>query len=644
MAELLPASPQPPPNQQPMAAPQPTAPQDISVEAEEVTGTGEPTAEARREEELREEKSAQYDLSSDQKKEIVDYVISCVDNCVASRSKWKETLDDCMKLYEGHRDPKSDPWENCSNISTMAVPTHCNLMHSKLFPAAWNENNTFWQPVGLDDVKNVQHVRVFMDWVIRKELKLADTVDDLIHDIIVYGTIAIKVRWGTEYRYVRDKDKGPGTYKEVAHQRVYVDFLPIENVYLPYLWKGEDDSEFIAHDSFMRIPDIKSLRDRGILKCSDEDIEAIKAKITEEDGGGEANRTRAESEGSQTYTTNVNSAPVRLIEIFTKWMIGGKLVESNFIVDYKSRTYLSGKPLTAISPIGRRPIIIGQFIRRTNRPYGIGLPEVMRGLAKELDAIHNQRIDAGSISIAPFGFYRAASSFKPAKVQIGPGVFIPVDDIKDVQIAQFPNNFVTSFQEERIIIEYIEKLTATSAYQMGRESDVVKSRATASGTLALISQGEQAYTLLGLRVQRVIAKMLTKILQEYQTKMPAGFANRVLADDAGRLLFPDGLTPEEIDGGYDCYMALDSTAGNKAMERQVNAVLVQMAPNLLALTQSPRGYEMAKEFMISIGKMDYERFLGPRPKKEPSTPGGIPMGPGMELTGAAGGGIGPATF
>ena len=167
----LPIQPNQVPNEPTGLVSQPAQPQDISIEKEEVTGTGESTAEVRRAEELVEEKSVQYELTSDQKKEIVDYVIACIDGSVASRAKWKATLDDCLELYEGYRAPKSDPWTNCSNISAMAVPTHCNLMHSKLFPSVWNENNTFWQPVGADDVKNAQNVRRFMDWVVRRELK-----------------------------------------------------------------------------------------------------------------------------------------------------------------------------------------------------------------------------------------------------------------------------------------------------------------------------------------------------------------------------------------------------------------------------------------------------------------------------------------
>lgn len=622
----------------PMMAQQPMVPvmPEVTPTAVITIPTPSEEAEVRRIEEKEEEKGAQYTLTPDQKKEIVDYIIKCVDDCVASRQGWQQTMDDCLELYEGKRTPKSDPWPNCSNITVMAVPMHCNLMHSKLFPAVWNENLTYWQPVSADDVLNVMNVRKFMEWIVRKELKMADIIDDILHDLIVYGTIILKLRWDTEYRYVRDRTK-PGKYQEIAHQRVYIDNLPIEDVYLPYLWKGEDDSEYIAHNSFMRIPDIKALKVRGAFVCSKEDIDNIQAAITQEQGE-DANAKRAQKEGTQRFDVNINSAPVRLIECYTKWFIDGKLVESVFIIDYKSRTYMSGKPLTAVSPIGRRPIVVGQFIRRSNRPLGIGVPEIMRGLAKELDAIHNQRIDAGSIAVAPFFFYRAASSFKPDKVTIGPGVGVPVDDIKDVLFAQFPSNFMTSFQEERIIIEYIEKLTATSAYQMGRESDIVKSRATATGTMALISQGEQSYTLLGLRVQRIISKMLTKILQQYQCFMPAGFADRIIGEDVGKLLFPNGLTPEEIDGGYDCYMILDATAGNKAMERQANAVLVQMAPNLLMLAQSPRGYEIAKEFLLSINKLEVEKYLGPKPTREPGTPGGIPMGP------AAAGGTTPAAF
>jgi len=317
-----------------------------------------------------------------------------------------------------------------------------------------------------------------------------------------------------------------------------------------------------------------------------------------------------------------------------KWKINGEMKESVFTIAYESKAYLSGKPLTAVSPIGKRPWTIGQFMRLTGRPYGISLPELMRGLAKEVDALHNQRVDAGTIAISPFGFYRAASSFKPENVQIGPGVMTPVDDIKDVNMIQLQHNPVASFQEEGLITNYIEKLTSTSAYQMGRESDIVKSRATATGTMAIIGQGEQSFTVLGVRAQTTISSLLTQILQQYQMWMPDGYADRVLGEESGEILFPEGLDRDEIFGSYDAYMSLDATAANKGMERQSNSILVQMAQQLMVLAQDPRGYEIAKEFLISIGKIDYETYLGPKPKGKPKQQSGLmPAGPGQDMGG-----------
>lgn len=625
--------------------PMPATIPQMPVEGEEVLDTNQPfegkTVEQIREEETQFELDVQYKLSVEEKQAIAEHIIKLVDMCENEREEWREIRKESLDLLWGVRPPKSDPWPNCSNITTMSVATHCKLMHSKLLPAVWNENLINWRPVEKGDVNNVEKVKKFMNWVVRQDMKMQTMVDDIIWDWITNGTVALKTRWVTEYRMVSTKDiDGKVSYKEVPRQRCIVDNIPIDEVYLPTLWQGVDNSEFIAQDIYMRLSEIEDLADRKIYQVDD-----ITNKIIpnlDEMVPDSLRKKKIENEG----TTGENigkfkeSLPVRLIECYLKWSIAGEIKESVFVIAYHSGAYLSGKPLSAVSPIGKRPFVIDQFMRRTGRPYGISLPEEMRGLAKELDAIHNQRIDAGTISIAPFGFYRAASSFRPEIVQIGPGSMIPVDDIKDVNMVQLQHNPIASFQEERVIIEYMEKLTATSAYQMGRESDIVKSRATASATLAIISQGEQSFTLLGVRCQNMMSELVTKILQQYQMFMPEGYADRVLGEKPGELLFPTGLGKLDIAGEYDAYMTLDATAGNKQMEKQANLAMVQMGPTLMALAQDPRGYEMAKDFIQSLGKVDVEKYIGPKPKKQPTS---IPIGAGMGGVmpqGGGGGGMG----
>jgi len=621
--------PQQPGPMPPQAPPMPV-PEDINAEEtiEEIR-TDQPAEEALEAEQAF-NKSVQYDISEEEKRSIVTYIKSSVDNCESGRSAMMEIRTECLDLLNQVRAPKNIPWPNCSNISTGAVPTHCKIMHAKLFPAVWNENNIHWKPAEKNDVQNTENVSKLMKWVTRQELDMQNLIDDFLWDFVTNGTVALKTRWETVYRTVADIVDGKLKYRDIAHEKAAVDSVSIDDVYLPSLWEGVDKSEFIGQNIYNKLMDIEDLIDRNIF-VGDDLKERLIPKIDERVGESLSTKKK-KIEGTAGVDPVVvagrNSLPIRLIEFYCKWRINGTMKESVFTIGYESGAYLSGKPLSAVSRIGKRPWTIKQFMKRTGSPYGIGLPELMRGLAKELDAIHNQRIDAGSVSIAPFGFYRAGSALQPSKIQIGPAVMIPVDNIKDVNIINLQFNPIASFQEEVIIVQAIEKLTTTSAYQMGRESDVVKSRATATGTMAIINQGEQAYTVLGMRAQDMVADLLTKVLQTYQMWMPTGFAKDILGAES-EAVFKEGLSPEAIAGCYDCYMTLDTTSGNMGMERQGNAAMVEMYPTLMTLAQEPRGYRIAADFVKSIGKVDVEAYLGKPPSENQMGQAPVPMGAGM---------------
>jgi len=581
-----------------------------------------------------EQLSVQYNITPVVKEEICAYLKKIVDDCESARSEWLEIREECLDLYNQIRVNKSDPWEGCSNITVGVVPMHVNLMHSKLFPAVWSNDRVYWKPTEKSDIENVEQVQKFMDWVVRQEMKLGDNVDDILKNLVLEGTVALKTRWETKYRNIRDKKSTSG-YKEVAYSKAILENVQIDQVYLPRLWKydserPEDEAEFIGQKLFYRLPELKDLRRQGIFPISEEDLKKVTDAI-EDTIGDTLAKKKDDAAGLAEFYAHLNSMPIEVHEFMLKYEINGEFIDSVLTVDLKSGVVLSAKPLTAIAPIGKRPWTIGQFIRRVGSPYGIGLAELMKGLAHELDAIHNQRIDAGSMSINPLGVYRAASSFKPELVQTGPGVMVPVDDVNDVKFVQVPSNLMVSFQEERIIIEYIEKITSTSSFQMGRQSDIVRSHATATGTMAIINQGEQAYTVLGMRAQRIMARAMTNILHTYQSFMPDDMALRVLGEDA-QLLFPDGLTPENIAGGFDAYMVLDATVGNKSVEQQAKAAIVQNYQALLTMAQDPRGYRIAANWLKSIGEINIESILGPppQPKQQPTAEGMVgsaPIGP-----------------
>ena len=108
---------------------------DTAIYERSMESTIDIPAEEARAEDKAFEKSVQYRLSDDEKQKIVEYIVKLVDDCTTSRADWLENQKECIDLLNGVRAPKTEPWENCSNITTMATATHAKLMHAKLFPA-----------------------------------------------------------------------------------------------------------------------------------------------------------------------------------------------------------------------------------------------------------------------------------------------------------------------------------------------------------------------------------------------------------------------------------------------------------------------------------------------------------------------------
>jgi len=342
--------------------------------------------------------------------------------------------------------------------------------------------------------------------------------------------------------------------------------------------------------------------------------------VTDYVGEGDLNEARMEAEGSRSSAEEVEIDEKKLeqIEWYGKVEIPGEgLIECIVWVEKRTKTFLGIMPLLHLSRKNRRPFVIAQFIRRMNRMYGKTVLEFILEIEKEVNSIHNQRLDAGTMSIVPPLFFTPNSGFSPQDVKLKPGICLPVDDINSVKWMQMPNNVLVSFQEERILMELVEKITSVGSYQSGQQSDVVKSGATARGTLAVIAQGEQRFQTLAKRLQSPISKIQRKLLESYQENIPPGMEKRVLGDDA-KPIFPRGLSAEDLVGNFDLIHSVDATGGLKQVKIEMDDQLAAaMAENPIAqqfLMQNIGGaWELIAEPLRNRGK-DPEKILGPKPQ------------------------------
>jgi len=93
-----------------------------------------------------------------------------------------------------------------------------------------------------------------------------------------------------------------------------------------------------------------------------------------------------------------------------------------------------------------------------SRGLGESIHKAIRPLCDEWEAIHNARVNAGAWENTVFGFYRAGGRFNPEAVQITPGHFYPVDDPREVQFAPTPAVRQSYFQEEGLLLQYVERI------------------------------------------------------------------------------------------------------------------------------------------------------------------------------------------
>jgi len=589
------------------------------------------------------------DLDDAEQRKLVVRIIADVKADETARREFIEIRDEIISLYEGQKKPKNDPFQGCANVQTMITAMVCELLHSKLFPMAYNEDLTYWVPQESTDLEQADGVGKFMRWGLRN-IKFVDYVDDYVHNMVLEGTTVTKILWDTEYRWVQRKIPRPEAFMRKVKAKFYqlmgkqaelelevsdydikyeylkfenpkVELCALEDVGFP-CWSipGSDENllTHIWHRTRPLVSEVKQKARLGYYINTDRVTSLTEKRLHSE---GKLQATKTQSEGTE-YVINrevmVEGWPTEVVEWYGQVEVNGLMQECIVWIEKQTETFLGCMPLLAISRKNRRPFVIGQFIRRSHRMYGKTILDFIKELNKEADSIHDQRLDIGTMAIVPPGIYRAASGTEAEELKMRPGVMIPVDDVNDVRWQQVPNNVLVSFQEERMLMELIEKISSVGSYQSGQESDVNRSRATARGTLAIIAQSDQRFQSLGKRLQSPLARTLIKVLEAYQQNIPPGLENRVLGED-GVKIFPEGLSVEDLAGNFDIIQAMDTSGGSKIVKKEQNAQLFQMMIPVLAQLYPPGIWELSSAVLADSGIVEPERIIGPRPQVQAQT-------------------------
>ena len=526
-----------------------------------------------------------------------------------SFDKWFEKL---KHLYSGHREAKDVPWQFCSNRSLRIATSILEMLHSRLLSGIWNEDLVRWRATERNDVPKAERITKLMDWWVRAWSPMKDFFDNFTKHVAGFGDGLTEHSWEVEEIESSSLDL-LGNPTIIRKERTCSRIIPKESV---YLFKNARDiqKDTVIIEEEVLFKDLEAMARSGqavnVEKVADKIVVNVPSSVTDDIEREKFKRIKR------------RNIPIKVIRWYGHYDVDGSGFERSVRItvskDYD--TYLGGISMKDVTKSGRRPLEMakyGSYLDRIDSLMGEGVLEQVRELAEEVDAIFNQMTDANTLSILRPGFYDPSGDIDAPALKLAPNKLIPVSDPQNnVYFPEFKIQVESLINAIRLVLEFIERLTAASSYVMGRESEIVGGSGTATRTNAIMQSAEIRFARPVERLKVSAGRIMVILLDLIQLNIPPGMETRILGEK-GEPIFKDGeLSDESIAGEFDAYMSSDPSMGSKQIERELMSMLYSlMMQNMIVATDPAKIYHSTAKLLKAYGQEPIE-WLGPEPSMD----------------------------
>lgn len=566
----------------------------------------------------------------------------------SERADWLGKMQGLLKTFDEFVTPIYDATNDWS--STLHLPTvytACKTMHARFLAALMGIDPPFnakaRQAHNVERATLIQELMryTFSTWM-NEHKGVEAEADTWIWRWVTAGSGMLKARWHRRFVKFVDVVEGqevvggatvPDEQGNPVIQPIYQPFereqevvqevfsgpmlenVPIEDVLLIGGNGDPQAADDVIQSMYMTGSELWSLVDQGLFKR--DAVEKVIASGEDYQQNEYTNLLKASmaaSSGTGSLDSVVDAKRYQILERYARLDIDGSGIASELIlwVHQQSGEILRATYLHRVNKAGLRPFFKIDFHRREGQDYGVGLPELMYSVSREIDAIHNMRMDFGLISSIPFGFYRATSSMKDERMPLEPGVMIPLDNPQaDVFFPQIGNRTGFLQNEELMLQQQNERMTSISDLSLGVIGGQGAAR-TATGARALLGESNANLDVYLRRMNRGWREAVNYIFKMLQERLPDSFTFRLLGDD-GSQLFATVKSKAEIAGSYDFELEANSANSNKAIqiEQANNVYATIMNPLLfqLGIVSPIEAYNALKTKLQVEGVRDFSRYI-----------------------------------
>ena len=585
------------------------------------------------------DKNNQYDdntdkFSPEEQKSIVKLIIQDIETDEIVQREWIERKKKALQHKNSEKPSVIEgitkkAWQSDRNLGV--APAIADSYLSTLIATCWNPDSIHFVATEENDIDNKDNLERFTKVIVGKNhANMTPEVDDYIQNKIDQGFSIFEIYRSIEYDWVDrqipkyDKDGKVVSY-ETKTEKIRIEKGVIENVdnldgILMPRW-GDEIQKLPHIIRVIHLTGDKILEMGKSGQWTNVDAKMVmKFKIQADTNKNDLEQVRAENLGlSSVVDEEFRAQPIDIYKWYGWYEHSGRREKYRFLIERKTETFLSGKPLRKITKSGKYPFVGGPFERIPGQIRGKDIYILIEDPINALNEVYNQKSDFQYVTNCPFGFHKAGEGYTKAAYDLEPGVIYETEGNPAEEI-YFPNiqrSMAWAESDIRILFEVIEKRTGAASYFQTNERNV---SGTATRDMIVDRNSQTRFGKWVMRIQDELAEAMTMLVNIYQEHIPDNLGERILGED-GKKLFKN-LSPETIRYNADVRMEPNVIAGSKAYEKQVMLWAAGFLNQSIWLHPqvNPKGnWKLTARVMKSQGIASPEAYLPPEPKPEMGT-------------------------
>lgn len=514
--------------------------------------------------------------------QLLWYLIQELQRTIGDRQTLEDQWVKWERIYRARpaQAKKDFPFQGASNLVVPVAATDVDTLYARMMGLLFEPTN-LWSvtPQRPEMVEMAAGTQEFLEWAQHNEIKPYKPVGNWLLELHKLGTGILKQRYTRDMRKVyewREMDR------QVWQQQAVVMLTDHPDVSHVRLW------DFFIPAGFPTIQDAPWVAERVRLTWP-QFMNRVKAGVyTNADKVGAwfynppLNQVQSSMDRISGYQASINTQ-MEFYEFWLDFDIDGDGWDEALLctIHYDSQTFvrLDYNPFFN----QEKPYTDACFMRDVNSFYGIGLCEMLDHFQEELTAMHNQRIDNGTVANSQTYAVNRQNTNIRKNEPIYPGkVWLVNDPQKDVRAVPLGAGLGAALsaqvESEGVTRQEAQRRTGVNDYVQANASPAVGYGA-AYTTQQMLLQSDKRFGETLREIRDALGETGTRVLELYQQYNQGGKPFVALGPKDGQLVsvvlkFPLDLIRKGLKVGVT---AIDSASSKDAQIRTATLVFQQLS-------------------------------------------------------------------